>query len=93
MRMLAAACDAHRARLYEMHSKLLADTEQRVKELMEMEREQLWTQNDHYMATSKQAFLTQLLMQQYNIDDDPIKTMCDEEDEKAETMRRSRSGD
>ena len=58
-----------RNRLHELRSKLLADTEHRVKALMDMEDKQTWTQNDHYMVTSTKAFLERLLMEHYNTDD------------------------
>ena len=54
-----------RSQLYEIHAKLLADSEQRVRELMAMERKQIWTQNDHYLSSSKEAFLSWLMRDLY----------------------------
>ena len=42
--------------MYKLHEHLLAETAQHIKELMAMEQEQIWTQNDHYIVSSKQCF-------------------------------------
>ena len=51
--------------MYQLHDRLLANTEQHIKELMAVEQEQIWTQNDHYIVSSKQCF-EELLVKQMN---------------------------
>jgi len=54
-----------RALLYGLHERLLAATEQHIRELMAMEKQQTWTQNDHYFVSSKQCFEELLVKQLY----------------------------
>eukprot|EP00775_Hariotina_reticulata_P010753 gene10753-10909_t len=52
--------------LYTFQTELAHHTELQVRELMAMEGQQIWTQNDHYMQDSKQKLLDQLTERLYN---------------------------
>jgi hypothetical protein len=51
--------------MYELQERLLAATEHQIKQLMAMEQQQTWTQNDHYLVSSKQCFEERLVKQLY----------------------------
>jgi hypothetical protein len=55
----------YRALLYRLHDQLLSKAERHISSLMAMEREQVWTQNSHYMVSSKQCFQDLLVKQLY----------------------------
>jgi hypothetical protein len=55
----------HRSLLYWLHDQLLSKAERHIASLMAMEREQVWTQNSHYMVSSKQCFQDMLTKQLY----------------------------
>ena len=62
---LRGAVVARSGLLYEMHERLVAKAGHRVQEFMAMEREQIWTNNSHYLSDSKDRFEDMLLQQLY----------------------------
>jgi hypothetical protein len=78
-------CAAHgccavlrRALLYKVHDQLLAEAEQRINALMAMERDLVFTQNDHYMVSSKNCFEEMLIKQLYGNGAACEAACCDE---------------
>jgi hypothetical protein len=51
--------------LYSLHDELLSKAEDHISALLEMEGDQIWTQNSHYMVSSKQHFEDLLVKQLY----------------------------
>lgn len=58
-------CAVCREILYSLHDELLAKAEGHISALLEMEGDQIWTQNSHYMVSSKQHFEDLLVKQVY----------------------------
>lgn len=51
--------------MYKLHDQLVAEAEQRITALMAMERDLVYTQNIHYMVSSKKCFEDMLIKQLY----------------------------